>query len=125
MKFFLIELETLVINMLKTPTRTHSSTKLTRIFEDIEPGFTYGDQWDCLEVMDIFFTQYQKFIRSENFDGKNQAQEVIDSLKVTMRISTQCNMCNNLEIREENESFLFVPLENDVENIFNPFYNNY
>ena len=42
-----------------------------------------------------------------------------------MSISTQCNMCNNLDIKEENESFLFVPLENDVENIFNPFYNNY
>ena len=125
MKFFLIEFETLAINMSKNPNRTHSSSKLAKRFEDIEPEFTYGDQWDCVEVMDIFFTQYQKFIHNENFDGKNRAQEVMDSLKVTMRISTQCNKCNNLDIREENESFLFVPLENDVENIFKPYYSNY
>ena len=37
---------------------------------------------------------------------------------------TQCNQCNNTEIREVNESFLCVPLENDVENIFKPFYIN-
>ena len=42
-----------------------------------------------------------------------------------MSISTQCNNCNNSEIREANESFLFFPLQNDVENIFKPFYNNY
>ena len=42
MKFFLIEFETLAINMLKNPNMTHSSSKLTRRFKDIEPGFTYG-----------------------------------------------------------------------------------
>ena len=62
MKFFLIEFETLVINILKNPNRTHSSSKLARIFEVIQPGFYYGGQWDCLEVVDIFFTQYRMFI---------------------------------------------------------------
>ena len=125
MTCFLIEFETLAINMFKNPNKTFSSSKVTKRFEEIEPDFIYGDQWDCSSVVDTFLTLYETFLKNENFDGKNNAQEVMDSLKVTMRISTQCNKCKNSEIREQKEYFLFVPLQNNVENIFKPFYNDY
>ena len=38
-KFFLIEFETLAINMLKNPNKTFSSSKVTQRFEEIEPDF--------------------------------------------------------------------------------------
>ena len=125
MKFFIIEFETLVTNMLNNPNKTFSASKVTKRFEKIEPGFIYGSQWDCSSVVDTFLTQYDKFIYNEQFAGHTRAQEVIDSVKVTMKISTQCNKCQNIEKREEKEYFLFIPLVNDVENIFKPFYSTF
>ena len=124
-KFFIIEFETLVTNMLKNPNKTFSASKVTKRFEKIEPGFIYGNQWDCSSVLGIFFSQYEKFINNEQFDGQNRAREVLDSLKVTVKLSTQCNKCKNIEIREEKEIFHYIPLENDVENIFKPFYSTF
>ena len=120
-KDFLYEFETLAINMIKNPKRILSTAKLAKIFEILEPGYIYSHQWDCSEVVDIFFTLFEAFINNENFEGKSNALEILNSLKVTMKVSTQCNQCNTIKILESEDFFFFVPLEKDVHNIFTEF----
>ena len=117
-KDFLFEFETLAINMIKNPELTLSTTKLAKIFEVLEPGYIYTHQWDCSEIVDTFFTLFEAFIYNENFDGKSDAQEILNSLKIRTKVSTQCNKCNILKILENEDFFFCVPLEKNVDNIF-------
>ena len=117
-KNFLREFEILAINMIHNPDLTLSTAKLAKIFEVLEPGYIFGQQWDCASVVDTFFTLFEHFINNENFVGKNTAQEILNSLKVTTAVSTQCNNCNTLKKLEIEDFFFFVPLEKNVENIF-------
>ena len=117
-KDFLFEFETLAINMIKNPELTLSTTKLAKIFEVLEQGYIYTHQWDCSEIVDTFFTLFEAFIYNENFDGKSDAQEILNSLKIRTKVSTQCNKCNILKILENEDFFFCVPLEKNVDNIF-------
>ena len=123
-KIFLNEFETLTINMLKNPKESFSAAKLANKLEQLELGYVYGQQWDCSSVVDLFFTLYQQFIDAENFNGKSNAQVALNSLKITVSISTQCKKCNRIKIKETTENHLFVPLRNDIDNIFYPYYSD-
>ena len=120
-KNFLYEFEKLAINMIQNPKHTFSTVKLAKIFEVLEPGYIYGHQWDCSEVVDKFFTLFEEFIYNENFDGKSNDQEILNSLKVRTIVSTQCNNCNTLKKIEIEDFFFFVPLEKNIDNIFSPY----
>ena len=121
-KNFLFEFESLAINMIRHPQHTFSTSKLAKVFEVLEPDYTYLDQWDCSSVVDLFFTLYDAFIGQENFEGKNDAQAILDSLKITMNVCTTCNMCNITIEREMINYFFMVPLERNVDNIFIPYH---
>ena len=123
-KNFLLEFETLAINMIRNPKHTFSASNLARVFEVLEPGYTYCDQWDCSSVVDLFFTLYEAFIGQEYFEGKNNAQTILDSLKIIMNECTTCNICNISIERELINYFLMVPLERNVDNIFIPYHEN-
>ena len=75
MKSFLIEFETLAINMLKTHKKIFSASKLTKIFEEIEQDFIHGRQWDCSSVVDLFLTKYEHFINYENLMEKTKQKK--------------------------------------------------
>ena len=120
-KKFLCEFETLAINMIKNPKRTFSTVKLAKIYEVLEPGYIYGNQWDCSSVLGTFFTLFEAFIYTENFNGKSNAQEILNSLKVTMTVSTKCNNCHTLKKLKREDLFFFVPLKKNVDNIFLPY----
>ena len=107
--------------MIKNQKLTLSTAKLAKIFEILEPGYIYSHQWDCSQVVDTFFTLFEAFINNENFEGKSNALDILNSLKVTMKVSTQCNQCNTIKILETEDFFFFVPLEKDVHNIFTEF----
>ena len=78
-------------------------------------------QWDCLSVIDYFFTQYDKFTEEIEIDAyKKIAKEKLNSIKTTLIFTTRCKVCNNKTIREETEVFYFVLLEKDIDNIFKP-----
>ena len=82
-------------------------------------------QWDCLSVIDYFFTQYDKFTEEIEIDAyKKIAKEKLNSIKTTLIFTTRCKVCNNKTIREETEVFYFVSLENDTDNIFKPVYSD-
>ena len=68
-----------------------SAEKLAKIFEVLEPGYTYNNQWDCSSVIDLFFTLYEEFLNHEDFEGRNNAQRILDSLKILTSVSIQCN----------------------------------
>ena len=118
---FLYEFETLAINMIKNPKHTFSTVKLAKTYSVLEPGYIYRRQWDCLSVVNSFFTLFEDFIYKENFDGKSNAQEIIDSLKVTTSVSTKCNRCNTIKKLQNVDLFFFVPLEKNIDNIFLPY----
>ena len=107
--------------MIQNPKHTLSTAKLAKIYEVLEPGYLYSHQWDCSSVVDLFFTLFKHFIYNENFDGKSNAQEILNSLKVTTTVSTKCNRCNTLKKLEIDDFFFFVPLEKNIENIFSPY----
>ena len=110
--------------MLKNSNLSFSAARLAEIYEVLEPGYIYGRQWDCSSVVDLFLTLYQYFIHKENFDGKINVQEMLNSLKVTMIVSTQCKICSTTKKKEFNDFFFFVPLVKNVHNIFRPFYDD-
>ena len=121
-KNFLFEFETLAINMIRNPNHTFSASNLARVFEVLERDYTYCDQWDCSSVVDLFFTLYDAFIGQEYFEGKNNAQAILDSLKIIMNECTTCNICNITIERELINYFLMVPLERNLDNIFIPYH---
>ena len=123
-KNFLKEFETLVRNMIRNTELYFSAEKLAKIFEVLEPGYTYYNQWDCSSVIDLFFTLYEEFLYHEDFEGKNNAQRILDSLKILTSVSIQCKMCNNLKVEQIYNNFLFVPLKGNIDNIFIPFFND-
>ena len=86
-KNFLNEFETLAINMIRNTELYFSAAKLDKIFEILEPGYTYYDQWDCSSVIDLFFTLYEQFLCHEDFVGKKNAQRILDSLKIITSVS--------------------------------------
>ena len=104
---FLLEFEKLIVNMTSNPKQTFSAAKLAKVYEVLEPGYTYCNQWDCSSVVDSFFTLYEEFLFLENFGGKNNAQEILKSLKTTTIITVQCKMCNIMKKRE-NDDFFFI-----------------
>ena len=121
---FLREFENLAILMLKHPSETFSAVKLAKEFEILEDGYVFGRQWDCSSVIDLFFTQYQKFIEKFKIVAyKMKAQEKLNSIMTTIIFTTECNVCNSKTIREVLEIFYYVSLEKDKVNIFKPFYN--
>ena len=79
---FLFEFESLALNMIRNPTHTFSASRLAKAFEELENNYTYGNQWDCSSVVDLFLTLYNDFICLEIFEGKNDAKVVLDSLKI-------------------------------------------
>ena len=121
-KSFLIEFETLVTQMIRNTKKYYSASKLAKIYEVLEPGYTFYDQWDCSSVVDLIFKLYENFLCNEEFDGKSKAQEIINSLKIITIISTQCKKCNIIKEMEFKEIFLYVPLKRNISNIFAPFY---
>ena len=75
-------------------------------------GSTFGRQWDCSSVIDLFFTQYDKFTEEiEIYVYKKIAKVKFYSIK-TLICTTRWKVCSNKTIREEPEVFYFVLLEN-------------
>ena len=82
-------------------------------------------QWDCSSVIDLFFTEYEKFIEKLKTDTyKKIAQKKLNSIKTTVVFSTRCKVCSNITVKEERGILFFVPLKNDIVNIFEPMYDD-
>ena len=100
---FLKEFENLAMLMLKNPSETFFAFKLAKEFEIVEAGYTFGMQWDCSFVIDLFFTQYEKFLEKLKADTyKRIAQEKLTPIKSTVVFSTRCKVCSNITVKEEN-----------------------
>ena len=122
---FLKEFENIAMLMLKNPSETFFAVKLAKEFEILEAGYTFGMQWDCSSVIDLFFTEYEKFIEKLKTDTyKKIAQKKLNSIKTTVVFSTRCKVCSNITVKEERGILFFVPLKNDIVNIFEPMYDD-
>ena len=107
--------------MVKNSNQCFSAAKLALIFQVLEPGYIFRRQWDCSNVVDLILSLYETFLYNQDFDGKKNALKIIDSLKISIIFSTQCNICSGIEEKEVKDFFLFVPLTRNVDNIFVPF----
>ena len=122
---FLYEFETLAVSMLRNPTKTFIAETLAYSFQNIGIlcDYIFGEQWDCSEIIDSFFTFYEKFINAlQPSTFKLNILKTLCSIKTKVQHIRKCNRCGDESVREETNLFYYLNLEKKVKNIFDADY---
>ena len=121
---FLYEFEALAVSMLKNPSKTFLADTLAYNFQNLGIcDYIFGEQWDSSEIIDTFFTFYEKFINAlQPCTFKSDVLKTLNSIKTKVQQIRKCNRCGDESVQEEPQLFHSVPLEKKVKNIFDAHY---
>ena len=117
---FLHEFESLAFSMLQNHTKTFLPDKLAYSFQQLGIcRYNVSQQWDSLEIVNLFFTLYEKFANAlQLFTSKSNVLKTLDSIKTKVQDKRKCNRCGEEAVQEESHFFYNVTLEKKVETIF-------
>ena len=123
---FLQEFESLAVSMLQNPTKSFLADTLAYSFQNLAIcSYNVGEQWDCSETIDLFFTFYEKFVNAlQLFTLKSNVLKTLGSIKTKVQHIRKCNRCGEELVKEESHFFYSVTLQKKVENIFDPDYDS-
>ena len=121
---FLCEFEAIAVSMLKNSSKTFCADTLAQNFQNLGTcNYIFGEQWDSSEIIDTFFTFYEKFINALHpCTVKSDVLKTLSSIKTKVQHIRICNRCGDESIQEEANIFHHVSLEKKVENIFDADY---
>ena len=121
---FLYEFEALAVSMLKNPSKSFLADTLAYNFQELGIcNYIFGEQWDSSEIIDTFFTFYEKFINAlQPCTFKSDVLKTLSSIKTKVQQIRKCNKCGDESVQEEPQIFHSVSLEKKVENIFDADY---
>ena len=110
---FLYEFETLAVSMLKNLTKTFLADTLAYSFQNLGIcDYIFGEQWDCSEIIDSFFTFYEKFINAlQPSTFKLNILKTLCSIKTKVQHIRKCNRCGDESVLEETNLFYYANLE--------------
>ena len=110
--------------MLKNPSKTFLANRLANRFRNLGIcNYIYGEQWDSSEIIDTFFTYYEKFINAlQPSTFKSDVLKTLSSIKTKVQHVRKCNRCGDKSVQEETYLFYYVNLEKKVQNIFDADY---
>ena len=123
---FLHEFEALAFSMLQNPTKTFLADTLAYSFQQLGIcSYNVGQQWDSSEIINLFFTFYEKFVNAlQLFTLKSKILKTLSSIKTKVHHIRKCNRCGEESVQEESHFFYSVTLERKVETIFDTDYDS-
>ena len=123
---FLHEFESLAFSMLQNPTKTFLADTLAYSFQQLGIcSYSFGQQWDSSEIINLFFTFYEKFVNAlQLFTLKSNVSNTLASIKTKVQHIRKCNRCGEESVQEESHFFYSVTLEKKVETIFDTDYDS-
>ena len=123
---FLHEFESLAVSMLQNPTKTFLADTLAYKFQNLGIcNYNVGEQWDSSEIIDSFFTFYEKFVNAlQLFTLKSNILKTLGSIKTNVQHIRKCNRCGEESLQVEAHFLYYVTLEKNVETIFDTLYDS-
>ena len=106
---FLHEFESLAFSMLQNPTKTFLADTLAYSFQQLGIcRYNVGQQWDSSEIINLFFTFYEKFVNAlQLFTLKSNVSNTLASIKTKVQHIRKCNRCGEESVTRRITLFLF------------------
>ena len=102
--------------MLKNASKSFLAETLAYNFQNLGIcNYKFGQQWDSSEIIDTFFTFYEKFINAlKPASCKSDVLKTLGSIKTKVQHIRKCNRCGDESVQEQAHLFHFVTLDKKV-----------